>query len=84
VIVRDSELVFEEEIWGMWDMDRYITLLMGEIPRLSDNADGYGPKGKGFIAHVDILNEVEKAFEGLKKEYADKVRAADPLYASAR
>ncbi len=67
VIVRDSELAFEEEIWGMWDMDRYITLLMGEIPRLSDNADGYGPKGKGFIAHVDIHKEVENAFEGLKK-----------------
>lgn len=84
VIVRDSELAFEEEIWGMWDMDRYITLLMGEIPRLSDNADGYGPKGKGFIAHVDIHKEVENAFEGLKKEYADMVRTADPLYASAR
>ncbi len=68
----------------MWDMDRYITLLMGEIPRLSDNADGYGPKGKGYITHVDIPKEAEDAFEELKREYADMVRAANPLYASAR
>lgn len=84
VIVKNGELVFEKEIWGMWDMDRYITLLMGEIPRLSDDADGYGPKGKGYIAHVDIPKEVKAAFEELKKEYVDKIRAANPLYASAK
>lgn len=84
VIVKDSELAFEKEIKGMWDMDRYIALLMGEIPRLSDNADGYGPKGKAFIAHVDVPKEVEEAFEELKKEYADRVRTANPLYASAK
>jgi uncharacterized SAM-binding protein YcdF (DUF218 family) len=83
VIVKNSELFFEEEIWGMWDIDSYITLLMGEIPRLSDNADGYGPRGKGFIAHVNIPEEVKNAFEGLKKEYADMIRATNPLYASA-
>lgn len=84
VIEKDSELAFEKEIKGMWDMDRYVTLLMGEIPRLSDNDDGYGPKGKDFIAHVDIPEEVEEAFEELKKEYADRVRTANPLYASAK
>ena len=66
----------------MWDMDRYITLLMGEIPRLADNADGYGPRGKGFIAHVDIPNEVEEAFLELKEVYSGMVREANPLYAS--
>lgn len=83
VIVMDSELTFEKEIKGMWDMDRYIALLMGEIPRLSDSADGYGPTGKAFIAHVDVPKEVEEAFEDLKKEYADRIRTANPLYASA-
>ena len=33
VTVRNGEPEYEKEIWGMWDMDRYITLLMGEIPR---------------------------------------------------
>ena len=80
VIIKNSELVFEDRILGMWDMDRYITLLMGEIPRLSDNEGGYGPRGKGFIAHVNIPNEVEKAFLKLKEVYSDMVREANPLY----
>lgn len=84
VIVKDSQLVYEENIKGMWDMNRYITLLMGEIPRLSDSIEGYGPNGKGFIAHVDIPLEVETAFLELKEEYAGMVREANPLYASAR
>lgn len=82
VIEKDSSLVYEEPIWGMWDMERYISLLMGEIPRLSDDAEGYGPKGKDFIAHVDIPDEVRTAFAELKGQYAALVRQANPLYAS--
>ena len=82
VMVKNAQLVYENDIKGMWDMDRYITLLMGEIPRLSDNTEGYGPNGKGYIAHVDIPIEVETAFMELKKVYAGMVREANPLYAS--
>lgn len=81
VIVENGILVYEDEIRGMWDMDRYISLLMGEIPRLSDNETGYGPCGKDFIAHVDIPEEVRNAFHELCKEYAGAVREANPLYA---
>ena len=42
----------------MWDMERYVSLLMGETPRLTDDAAGYGPHGAGYIAHVDIPEEV--------------------------
>ena len=66
----------------MWDIDRYITLLMGEIPRLADDEDGYGPKGAGYIAHIDIPEDVKNAFLILKQIYGDKVRKANPLYAS--
>lgn len=64
---------------GMWDDERYTTLLLGEIPRLRDDADGYGPAGKGFIAHEEIPAEVEEAFAQLSKTAA--VRDANPLYA---
>ena len=57
-------------------------LLMGEIPRLTDDAGGYGPTGKDFIAHVYIPEEVREAFEELKEVYGDAVREANPLYAS--
>lgn len=82
VIAKNSDLVFEKKIYGMWDIERYISLLMGEIPRLSDCTEGYGPKGKNFIAHVDIPENVKIAFLELKKEYKDKIRKANPLYAS--
>lgn len=82
VIVENESLVYADEIWGMWDMERYISLLLGEIPRLSDDENGYGPKGKDFIAHVEIPYEVQAAFEGLCEKYAELVREANPLYAS--
>ena len=64
----------------MWQPKRYIDLLMGEIPRLRDDADGYGPNGRGFIAHVDLPPEVEAAFAELRSDFS--VREANPLYAS--
>jgi hypothetical protein len=39
---------------------------MGEIPRLRDDKEGYGPRGKGFIVHVDIPDEVEEAWRRVK------------------
>lgn len=82
VVEKDGALAYAGDIWGMWDMERYISLLMGEIPRLSDDAEGYGPNGKGFIAHVDIPQPVRAAFEELKKVYSQLVRGANPEYAS--
>lgn len=84
VIVDNSALRYEKEIWGMWDINRYISLLMGEIPRLSDDENGYGPKGKNFIAHVDIPSEVRNAFNELCNTYSGLVREANPLYASSK
>ena len=67
----------------MWDVERYMTLLMGEIPRLTDGEGGYGPKGKGFIAHVDVPQSVREAFEQLRGAFSDRVRAADARYATS-
>lgn len=45
----------------LWEKQRFFELLVGEIPRLKDDQHGYGPRGKGFIAHVDVPKEVEDA-----------------------
>ncbi|OOM74890.1 hypothetical protein CLPUN_36170 [Clostridium puniceum] len=83
VIVQEDKLTFEKNnILGLWDIDRYISLLMGEIPRLYDNESGYGPNGAEYIAHVDVPEKVLDAFEYLKGEYAGIVRVANPLYSS--
>lgn len=45
----------------MWTIRRYLTMLMGEIPRLTNDENGYGPRAHGFLTHVDIPDEVEAA-----------------------
>lgn len=52
---------------GVWNMDRFMELIMGEIPRLRDDELGYGPRGKGFIVHIDIPQEVEDAWQRLSE-----------------
>ncbi len=75
VCVKKDQLAFEDDsLWGMWSMQHYITLLLGEIPRLRDTEEGYGPLGKNYLAHVDLPNEVISAFEALQEQYADLVR----------
>ena len=77
-----SGLAYAEKIHGMWDVDRYISLLMGEIPRLTDDENGYGPNGKQFIAHVDIPENVKEAFTQLRIHYGRRIREANPAFAS--
>ncbi len=65
----DGELQFaitDVPAAGLWDTKRFLNLIMGEIPRLRDDATGYGPRGKGFISHVDIPAEVEEAWRRLQ------------------
>lgn len=80
VIVRNNTLTYAQNIHGIWDVDRYVNLLMGEVPRLTDDADGYGPNGKNFIAHVDVPAEVCAAHAALQPVYG--TRAANPAFAS--
>ncbi len=78
----NDNLVYSESIHGMWNIERYVNLLMGEIPRLKDDENGYGPKGKHFIGHVDIPETVYEAFIELKDFYGAQIRVANPIYAS--
>lgn len=50
----------------LWSKDRFLELIMGEVPRLRDDKDGYGPQGRGFIPHVDIPDDVEAAWSRLE------------------
>jgi hypothetical protein len=82
-VVHDgTRLVYDREVRGMWDLEHYVSLLLGEIPRLTDDAHGYGPNGRGFIAHVDVPDEVRRAHDAVRREFGDTaVRAADPRWA---
>lgn len=52
-----------ESAGGVWSRERFLELLLGEIRRLRDDENGYGPRGKNFIDHVDIPPEVEHAWK---------------------
>ncbi|KAL4901437.1 hypothetical protein BDW74DRAFT_187674 [Aspergillus multicolor] len=54
---------------ALWPLDRYLSLIMGEIPRLRDDEEGYGPRGRGFIPHVDVPVEVEDAWVRLRADF---------------
>lgn len=54
---------------GIWNEKRYLELIMGEIPRLKDDENGYGPKGQNFIEHIDIPNKIEEAYTILKATF---------------
>lgn len=82
VVSNGRKLDYAEPIHGMWKIERYVNLLMGEIPRLTDDENGYGPKGKGYIAHVDIPENIKAAFDVLKATYGNNVREANPLFAT--
>ncbi|KAJ0168438.1 Protein YdcF [Colletotrichum tanaceti] len=63
-----SQLTYVNEtrfISSLWGMERFVGLLLGEIPRLRNDTDGYGPKGQGFMIQVDIPARVEHAWEVL-------------------
>ena len=79
---ESGTLRFIRKYWGLWDIDHYITLLLGDISRLRDDENGYGPKGKGFIPHVDIPPEVEKAFQLLNSSHLGTIRKANPAFTS--
>jgi hypothetical protein len=59
---------------SLWSMDRLMSLLVGEIPRMTDDENGYGPRGKGSIAHVDIPQRVEDAWRLLHDLLGQGVR----------
>ena len=59
-----------------WPHERWLALLMGEVPRLRDDTDGYGPRGRGFQAHVDVPREVEAAYAALLAGHPDWGRPA--------
>lgn len=75
-----SGLEYESTPEGMWSIEHYVELLLGDVSRLHDGPQGYGPKGTGYIAHVEIPAEVEQAFEIVKNANLSTVRQAQSQF----
>lgn len=77
-------LTFEQPIpHGMWSLERFLSLLSGEVPRLRNDENGYGPKGKDYLISVCIPPEIEKA-QALLEGYLGGYRQANPAFSSSR
>jgi len=74
VTVEEGQLMFEGPASGAWPMERFIELVMGEIPRLRNDEHGYGPRGAGYIAAVDIPSSVDAAYQRLMGPFGELVR----------
>lgn len=81
VVLPDGEgLRYESPPEGMWPIDRYIAMLLGEVPRLLDGPSGYGPSGAGYIAHVDVPDTVLAAHARLSATGLFHARGAVPVH----
>ncbi|MCP2004491.1 YdcF family protein [Buttiauxella ferragutiae ATCC 51602] len=70
LVSDETQTVFRPHQKGLWPVERYISLALGEIPRIRDDAQGYGPNGRDFITHVDIPLAVINAWEVLASDAA--------------
>lgn len=70
--INDNLELTNIDIEGIWSEQRFLELIMGEIPRLRDDINGYGPIGKNFIDHVDIPSEIEECYKNLEMLIHDK------------
>ncbi len=70
--INDNLELTNIDIEGIWSEQRFLELIMGEIPRLRDDINGYGPIGKNFIDHVDIPDEIEECYKNLEIMIDDK------------
>ncbi|MEI5674118.1 MULTISPECIES: YdcF family protein [unclassified Nocardioides] len=61
---------------GVWSEERFRSLVLGEVRRLRDDEHGYGPRGAGFIGHVDVPGDVLAAADRLAAAHPGSVRAA--------
>ena len=72
--VKEGRLTYLEAPEAMWSLDHYRSLLLGEVRRLWDTPEGYGPRGSHFLAHVEVPDEVIAAYRRLCARYPEGPR----------
>ena len=73
-------LVWRHAPEGIWSMEKYLQLLLGEVARLTDDEGGYGPCGRDFVVHVDVPDEVVAAAGMLRTACGESGRAPDERF----
>lgn len=64
------KLVFSDNrLNDLWTKEYFVSLVLGELFRLRNDKNGYGPQGLQYIDEVIIPVEVKEAYERLDKKY---------------
>ncbi len=58
-----DSVIFVNPLQGLWPVERHLTTHW-RVP-VYDDSDGYGPRGRDFIVHVDFPAEVIHAWQRL-------------------
>ena len=61
---------------AIWERERFVSLVLGEVRRLRDDQDGYGPRGRNFIDRVDLPPAVLDAYSNLTRRHPELIRPA--------
>ena len=64
----------EEQRRGTWTIERYLGLVMGEMERLRDDENGYGPRGRNFLVHVEIPDQVWQCYLRVRESPLGRLR----------
>jgi uncharacterized SAM-binding protein YcdF (DUF218 family) len=75
-----GRLAWRQAPEGIWPMEKYLQLLLGEVERLTDDEHGYGPRGRDFVVHVDVPSEVLEAADVLRAACGESGRAPDERF----
>ncbi|RRK10240.1 YdcF family protein [Lactiplantibacillus garii] len=70
---------FDPLTWALptamaWPPAYFTELVIGECQRLIDTPAGYGPRGAGFIPHVDVPQSVVQAYQFLQTQTLNRKR----------
>lgn len=74
VCSKQDQLQVVQNYRGLWSFEQYVSLLLGEMKRVIDNEDGYGPKGTNYIEHIDVPSHVLKSYTIVQNTYKNCVR----------
>ncbi|MEU4392843.1 YdcF family protein [Kribbella sp. NPDC023855] len=61
---------------AIWERERFVSLVLGEVRRLRDDENGYGPRGRNFIDRVDLPPAVLDAYSNLTRKHPELIRPA--------
>lgn len=73
----DEQLQLVSKCPDQWPLERYISLTLGEMVRIINDENGYGPKGLGYIEAVDIPQEVMESYWCILKQYKQNIRKTE-------